>query len=123
MANYNINKEDVVVSFGVNDNLIMDFIAFVVENRIEDNSPCTWFFTEDNKITAYSDEFANPESWFKLLKDKFFRPRGIEIEDPEILCFDNKDNDFRILISKRIHQFIDWKFRIFEIVARRCCLD
>lgn len=125
MGTWLINKDAVTVSPQVDDDLIMDFISFCVGHNpyedIDECFPCTWFFTKDNKLTSYSGKFAEPSVWYKLLVKDFFKPRGYNVGKPEIIS-DMNTVEFGKLNSSRIEEFIDWKFRILEIAAKRCGL-
>ncbi len=122
MCKWLINKEAVTVSPEIDDDLIMDYVSFCVTNNpykdIEESFPCTWFFTNDNKLTSYTGKFAEPTIWFNLLVEKFFKPRGYKVGTPEIIQ-DLDKKEFYEINSQRIEQFIDWKYRILNIAEKK----
>ena len=75
--------------------------------RSEDFFANTWYFDEKDLLSCYTGKFYEVSIWYDHLKEKFFKPRNIDLpEEPEIMC--DLDDGFWELVEEREEEFRKW---------------
>ena len=98
----------------VDESLIEEYIQFskscFPEEYGEERFPNTWFFDEENKLFSIAGKFAEPSIWFHYIKEKFFEPRGYELEG-EMIILGEGDSGFEETYEKSQKKHQEWKRR------------
>lgn len=114
MGVWMIGTGNITIKPQVDEVLIKEYIQFskscFPEEYGEEIFLNTWFFDEENKLCSMVGKFAEPSIWYRHIKEKFFEPRGYEMEG-EMKILGECESGFEDACEKSEEKYKEWKMR------------
>ena len=118
MSVWMIGIGDILVEPHVDEMLIKEYIQFSKscspDEYREEFCSNPWFFDENNKLFSVAGKFAEPSIWYRYIKERFFEPRGYELEG-EITIIGEGEPNFNETCEISEEKYRQWKRRVDSI--------
>lgn len=113
-----IGTGNISVKPQVDEELIKEYVQFsercAPKAYWREYFPNPWFFDEENKLFSIAGKFAEPEVWYRHIKENFFEVRGYELEG-EAGIIGESSPYFEEVCKKSEEKYLQWKRRHFEL--------
>jgi len=113
-----IGTGNISVKPQVDEALIKEYIQFskscAPKAYREEYFPNPWFFDEESKLFSIAGKFAEPEIWYRHIKENFFEARGYELEG-EMRMIGESSPCFEEVCKKSEEKYLQWKRRYFKL--------